>query len=313
MIKMTEEKDLNFIPEIQEMMFGLGDCPNPLESTAKVIEEIVLDQMHSILCQAEEISARRNAKIISPQDLLFLMRNDAVKLQRLINYLALKDQKSVFQNGLAFSSNGDVSVDGTTYMVSMQSNRSQICIAYLKELGIDISTDPSKQIFDPVKIKRQMRADWMSKTLPPKLYAEYAKSRQLSFHGRFRKIQKFLDWISARHGENIVPKLKTSTHDILVYLAKETIAQLLDLVFLLRQDKMAAPGNPYSKAVIMNAHSNLRKEVYGSNSRVESTSPVTPEEIREVVRRYWSNQLCPFGLFSRTFSRNIRNRVMACY
>lgn len=69
------------------MMFGLGDCPNPLESTAKVIEEIVLDQLHSILAQAEEISARRNAKIISPQDLLFLMRNDALKLQRLINYL----------------------------------------------------------------------------------------------------------------------------------------------------------------------------------------------------------------------------------
>lgn len=61
-----------------------------------------------------------------------------------------------------------MSVDGTTYTVSMQSNRSQICIAYLKELGIDISTDPSKQIFDPVKIKRQMRADWMSKTLPAK-------------------------------------------------------------------------------------------------------------------------------------------------
>lgn len=81
-------------------------------------------------------------------------------------------------------------------------------------------------------------------------------------------MQKFLDWVSARHGENVIPKLKTSTYDILVYLAKETIAQLLDLVFTLRQDKMAAPGNPYSKAAIMNAHSNLRKEIYGSHTRV---------------------------------------------
>lgn len=76
-----------FFKDIQEMMFGLGDCSKPLESTAKIIEEVVLDQLSSILTQAEEISTRRNSKIISPQDLLFLMRNDTLKLQRLINYL----------------------------------------------------------------------------------------------------------------------------------------------------------------------------------------------------------------------------------
>lgn len=97
----------------------------------------------------------------------------------------------------------------------------------------------------------------------------------MSFYGRFKKSQKFLNWLSAKHGENVIPKLKTSTYDILVYLAKETIAQLLDLVFLLRQDKMAAPGNPYSKAVIMNAHSNLRKEIYGSNSRVSELNLIS--------------------------------------
>lgn len=50
----------------------------------------------------------------------------------------------------------------------MQSNRSQICVAYLKELGIEISSDPSKQIFDPTKVKRQLRADWMSQNLNSK-------------------------------------------------------------------------------------------------------------------------------------------------
>lgn len=69
------------------MMFGLGDCPKPLEATAKVIEEIVLEQLNSIICQAEEICNRRCSRVISPQDLLFLMRKDILKLQRLINYL----------------------------------------------------------------------------------------------------------------------------------------------------------------------------------------------------------------------------------
>lgn len=48
------------------------------------------------------------------------------------------------------------------------------------------------------------------------------------------------------------------------------------------------------------------------HTQIECVAPVLPEEIREVVRRYWSNQLCPFGLFSRTFSRNLQGRIMAC-
>lgn len=80
-------KSTLFKTDIQEMMFGLGDCPKPLEETAKVIEEIVLEQLNAILHQAEEVSNRRSAKVISPQDLLFLMRKNVLKLQRLISYL----------------------------------------------------------------------------------------------------------------------------------------------------------------------------------------------------------------------------------
>lgn len=83
-------------------------------------------------------------------------------------FTAIKDQKSVFQNGLSFSGTGDVDVDESAYTVQTQSNRSQICVSYMKELGVDISVDPSKQVFDPVKVKRQMRADWMSRALTPK-------------------------------------------------------------------------------------------------------------------------------------------------
>lgn len=85
---MFQDNTILHITDIQEMMFGLGDCPKPLEATAKVIEEVVLDQLDSIICQAEEISNRKCSKVISPQDLLFLMRKDKLKLQRLINYLS---------------------------------------------------------------------------------------------------------------------------------------------------------------------------------------------------------------------------------
>lgn len=131
-------------------------------------------------------------------------------------------------------------------------------------------------------------------------------------------------------------KLRTSTYDILIYLAKETIAQIIDYVFLLRQDRLAVPGNPYSRAAVLNAQSTLRKEIYGSDTKVciaylfcksyssendeyfrfylqvSSVPPIMPEEVREAVRRYWSCQLCPFNLLSRSVDRYPRNRIMAC-
>ena len=71
-----------------------------------------------------------------------------------------------------------------------------------------------------------------------------------------------------KHGENVTLKLRPSTYDILIYLAKETIAQIADYVFIIRQDRLAVPGDPYSRAAVLNAHSTLRKEVYGSDTKV---------------------------------------------
>lgn len=84
------------------MMFGLGDCPKPLEATAKVIEEIVLEQLNSIICQAEEVSNKKCVRVISPQDLLFLLRKDTLKLQRLINYLGKYTTGNFLSNSHTF-------------------------------------------------------------------------------------------------------------------------------------------------------------------------------------------------------------------
>lgn len=69
------------------MMFGLGDCPDPLLETAQLIEIIVLEQMISLLYQAKEVADLRGAPAVGPEDVLFLMRNNISALKRLISYL----------------------------------------------------------------------------------------------------------------------------------------------------------------------------------------------------------------------------------
>lgn len=77
-----------FLLDIQQMLFGLGDCPKPLLSTAEVLEETLVAQTKSLLSQAKCVSNRRGAVHIDYQDILFLLRNDKWKLQRLINYFS---------------------------------------------------------------------------------------------------------------------------------------------------------------------------------------------------------------------------------
>lgn len=80
-----------FLIEIQQMMHGFGDNSEPLYESAKIIEDVVLQQMRTIVRKACEIADRRTttrrSNIISGEDLLFLLRKDKIKLQRLVKYL----------------------------------------------------------------------------------------------------------------------------------------------------------------------------------------------------------------------------------
>jgi transcription initiation protein SPT3 len=91
--------------EIQQMMFVAGEIAEPLLETTGLVEDIVRDQViemvaspqreHPILTgkivQATSQAARRGSKSISVDDLIFLIRHDRAKVNRLRTYLSWKD------------------------------------------------------------------------------------------------------------------------------------------------------------------------------------------------------------------------------
>ncbi|KAF7236358.1 hypothetical protein EYD10_16899 [Varanus komodoensis] len=52
------------------------------------------------LQQASEVSQMRGARVISPEDLIFLMRKDKKKLRRLLKYMFFRDYKSKVVKGI---------------------------------------------------------------------------------------------------------------------------------------------------------------------------------------------------------------------
>lgn len=69
------------------MMFGFGDCSEPLIDSATLINDVVQREMKSIIYEACKVADRRDSELVEPEDFLFLFRRNKIKLQRLMKYL----------------------------------------------------------------------------------------------------------------------------------------------------------------------------------------------------------------------------------
>ena len=77
--------------EIQQMMFVLGESNDAPVETTMIIEDIVRGQVIEILIQATKTASARGSKSIAPEDVIFLIRHDKAKVNRLRTYLSWKD------------------------------------------------------------------------------------------------------------------------------------------------------------------------------------------------------------------------------
>ncbi|XP_075222013.1 transcription initiation protein SPT3 homolog isoform X2 [Lycorma delicatula] len=230
-----------FAKEIQMMMFGLGDSQNPLLATAQVIELVVKQQLTLLLYKADEVSKMRQSSNIELQDILFLMRKDKVKLKRLLQYLELKDSKMGLPRLME-----EIDPAKALQHRRQLGNRKEECLRFLSSIGVhDVYED---SVEDRIKMERLIRADQIAQSLNEKSYQEFHKSRKCSFAATRLNQVKLLDWLKTTAPEPI-SKLKKEAVDVLIYLAKETVAQLIDMALLVRQDAIAIPGDPLSRAI----------------------------------------------------------------
>ncbi|NWI42825.1 SUPT3 protein, partial [Picathartes gymnocephalus] len=118
------------------------------------------------------------------------------------------------------------------------------------------------------------RAERQTRTMDSVQYAEFCESRQLSFS---KKASKFRDWLDCSSMEI---KPNAVAMEILAYLAYETVAQLVDLALLVKQDMTPKAGDPFSHAIsatfIQYHNSTESTSVKTSLDSPENTPPPTP-------------------------------------
>ena len=235
---------IGFTAEIQQMMFGLGDCRKPLIESATLIEHIVHQQLILALYKAEDIAKQRNGRFIGIEDFLFLLRKDKVKLRRLIKFLELKDLKKTMYR----QSEDDIDSIDADYKTHMKKRR-KICYDFLSTIdqtGELTACMEEEDYFDEVKHQRALRAELNSQEMDVQQYIEFSAARQTSFIGRY-KGQKFRDWLL--QGISLDIKPNPFAVETLNYFAYETVGQMVDLALIVKRDIQSVQENPMTKIV----------------------------------------------------------------
>ncbi|CAK6980214.1 transcription initiation protein SPT3 homolog [Scomber scombrus] len=267
----------SFIPELQSMMFALGDARRPLQETAALVEDIVHTQLITMLHQACEGASLRGSRVISAEDILFLMRRDKRKVARLLKYLQFRDYKSKLLKSLEEE---DVTQDagaaapapaaaGVAGGNQRRQRLAQDFLVWLDQTG-ELLSLADRQEVDPIKQERMERLERQTRAMDPAQYSEFCESRQLSFA---KKASKFRDWLDC---SSLELKPNSMAMEILSYLAYETVAQIVDLSLLVKQEMMAKT-NPISHVISASyIHYNTHTEVKKDPDSPEATPPSTP-------------------------------------
>ncbi|KAK7142819.1 hypothetical protein R3I94_012236 [Phoxinus phoxinus] len=255
-------KATSFIPELQSMMFALGDSRRPLHETAALVEDIVHTQLINLLHQAAEVALLRGARVISPEDIIFLMRKDKKKLQRLIKYMQFRDYKSKVLKTI----DDEDPLDSDKYSSNKRQRLAQDFLGSIDQTGEFLSLVEEEEV-DEVKQERLERIEKMTRNMDSSLYSDFCESRQLSFS---KKASKFREWLDC---SSLDVKPNAMSMEILSYLAYETVAQVVDLALLVKQDMTPKTGDPFQHAISATFIQYCNSSAEAASTKKETDSP----------------------------------------
>ncbi|CCD22589.1 transcriptional regulator SPT3 NDAI_0A04320 [Naumovozyma dairenensis CBS 421] len=237
--------------EIQQMMFVSGETNDPPPETTSLIEDIVRGQVIEILLQANKTAHSRGSKSILPEDVIFLIRHDKAKVNRLRTYLSWKDlrknakDQDAAANATAAAGGGVGGADDDDLKKvgdkddkdggnMMKVKKSQIKLPWevqfmfneqpLENNDDDQELDEDEREANFTTLKRLKMADDRTRNMTREEYVHWSDCRQASF--TFRKNKRFKDWSGI--SQLTEGKPHDDVIDILGFLTFEIVCSLTE-------------------------------------------------------------------------------------
>ncbi|KAJ3298420.1 Transcription initiation protein spt3 [Borealophlyctis nickersoniae] len=271
--------------EIQQMMFVFGEVAEPLDETTILVEEIVRTQMIEIIIQAVAQSARRGSRYLSAEDVIFLIRHDRLKVNRMRTYLSWKDVRKVAKEKGNSMENVEEYADDQGAEKPIKGKKMvkfswDILNAYSSVLSDDDGDDADEEELQAYEdqIARLKAADEVTRTMTKDEYMYYSDCRQASF--TYKKVKRFRDWCQmSTYYENKPPG---DVLDILGFLGYEMVSTLTETALAVKRE-----DDEREKEERANSDSGTALEqlntLFGKSNNVQT--PLQPSHIHEAFRR----------------------------
>jgi transcription initiation protein SPT3 len=298
---MTGQDKYKYRVEIQQMMFVSGETIDPPVETTWLIEDIVRGQVIDIIIQSTKTANARGSKSIAPEDVIFLIRSDKPKVNRLRTYLSWKDVRKNAKDQEAGGVEGADLIDDSTMAQTgpggsggkggagpadlMKMKKSKIRLPW--ELQFMFSEQPledeNEELDDAEReaslatLKRLKMADDRTRNMTREEYVHWSECRQASF--TFRKGRRFREW--AGFSSLTDGKPSDDVVDILGFLTFEIVCSLTEEALIVKQEEVNLQKHQATKQP--SGLQNRRKRLFDGPD--EAAKPLSPAHIIEAWRR----------------------------
>ncbi|KAI8600799.1 TFIID-domain-containing protein [Dissophora ornata] len=233
-----EKSRYRYQSEIQQMMFVFGEVSDAILETTMLVEDIVRSQVI-------EIARKRSSRFMSAEDLIFLIRHDRPKVNRLRTYLSWKDvRKNVKDSSDGAGGTGAEDVVGIEDAAADGKGARRMRVKLSWELlncfadamvgnGEDDDDDDDDEDAYLDSMQRLRDADRITFAMTREEYEHYSECRQASF--TYRKAKRFREWanmssyIDMRPNDDII--------DILGFLTFEMVTTLTETALKVKKEE----------------------------------------------------------------------------
>ncbi|KAF7789394.1 hypothetical protein EIP86_000338 [Pleurotus ostreatoroseus] len=224
-------REYKYFTEISQMMFVFGEVQDPMPETVSLVEDIVRSQIIELILQARSLASRRGARYLSAEDLIFLIRHDRAKVNRLRTYLSWKDVRKHAKDSGGDAGGGmevEIPEDGADDKLTAKAQKITIKLPWeIMTMFSDVLATDDEEDEDDIEaheasIQRLKEADDATRQMTREEYQHYSDCRQASF--TYRKAKRFREFLNLPPALDL--KANDDTIDIVGFLAFEMVRSL---------------------------------------------------------------------------------------
>ncbi|KAJ3309631.1 Transcription initiation protein spt3 [Boothiomyces sp. JEL0838] len=286
--------------EIQQMMFVFGEVQDSLDETSILVEDIVRTQLITLISQAVIQSQKRGSRYLAAEDLIFLIRHDRSKVNRLRSFLSWKDvrknakDKDIDEDLLEEDVNKAVKVKKMN--IKFTWDPLNIFNSILEDDDDDLADEEEMQAYED-QINRLRVADLVTRQMSKEEYIYYSECRQASF--TYKKLKRFKDWCEM--SKYYDTKANSDIIDSLGFLCHEAVSTITETALKIKKQE--------DERNSILPQENTGGKVYGLFQKPPGEqTPLLPRHIQE-AHRILQNKNSPLHNFRNGIARNAVNLI----